>query len=292
LPAPVHGRCLSPLLRAPHPDCVDQQEQGADTFVLVSPKGEKKTYANLKVCLAEGMRMLTVHGPLPASRLRTEKKEETKDAAPPEASDPEQVKEKCDALGGERSKKRRACRAMIDACENATELPIRLKTTRGSFKAESKEACVDLSISLARRSAQLGSAEPEQAEEEAEEKAPRKKARRAEPTPEIPPAIIKPFSELALPLRVTGEDREESRTLMLGGGKGMRIRLQYSVKRIKGRARYLMTYSVFRGKEQLADEQTLKFSAPGRKLNLAFEIVPSKEGDFSELQSFKIVEMK
>jgi hypothetical protein len=79
---------------------------------------------------------------------------------------------------------------------------------------------------------------------------------------------------------------------MLGGGKGMPIRLRYTVQPVEGDHRYLMTYTIFRGKERLSEERSLEFSAAGGRINLAFELDPWKEGDLSSFRSIRIVSMK
>ena len=195
-------------------DCVTQHERGETRFVLVGPKGQKRSAKDIKACFEASQRIPMQLGALPAARL-----------APKRAEQPRQ-------------------------------------TTPASQKAPS-------------------------ASQETE-------APRTQPASDSSSLrLLKSFGDVGLRLHVTGgAEREERRVLLFGRGKGLPIRLRYSVRSIEGTARYHMTYTIFRGNRLLSGEQSLEFSASGGRIHLAFEVEPWKEGDFSSLKSIRIVSEK
>ncbi|MFA4974113.1 MAG: hypothetical protein WC683_16005 [bacterium] len=81
------------------------------------------------------------------------------------------------------------------------------------------------------------------------------------------------------------------RTLLLGKGKGARVKVEYSVGKTESPEIFEMTYDLTLNGEVLGNRQSLRFKAPLNNVSLQFEITPSAEQP-GIVQSIRIIQMQ
>lgn len=203
---------------------------------------------------------------------------------------------KCEKLEG--TEQHGACMEISAECAKSSSWPFSIETTGGYFEAENQSMCLRLGKILAGKGFELGKPIPKSAEP-------------AEPTPdaapnesvdETPPAeepedddsaatFVKSFADINLRLKVTGDSYATAkRILHFEGGKGIPIKLEYRIEELPSGS-YSMDYTVYKGKEQIGEEESITFEASDGKIDLGFEVKLYDPDDFGSIESVTIVNL-
>lgn len=208
----------------------------------------------------------------------------------------------CDPMKG---KQKEGCIDLVKECTQVESWPHTIETTgERHYSPASPASCMRLAtilsgsnrflLSTAERFKDKETNSPKPEKKTTQDRKQRTSTRKSTPTYDSDTAssnftITKPFSDINLRLRVTGNRKvEEKRTLHFEGGKGLPLEIRYSVEKLST-GRYLMEYSLSRRGKAIGGDQSITFSAPNGVINLAFEIVLAKENDFSKIRSITIV---
>ncbi len=261
---------------------------------FVSPLGKDPSFEKQEAATSESQ------SPAPAAPEEAEDEQQVEATAghtPPSAEAKAQHAENCDSLEGEG--KQGACAEISALCASNSSWPLTIETTGGYVEAKNEYLCMMLAQIVAGKGSVLG----EPVAKDAKAAKPPEEAGSSE-APDAPPPpddqageeddgiyLTKPFSDSNLRLKVTGGNSVEvRRTLHFEGGKGIPIKMSYSVEALSDDS-YLMKYSISKGKEPIDEDQSIEFKAPGGEINLGFKIGLYDEGDFGSIKSIEVVEL-
>lgn len=99
---------------------------------------------------------------------------------------------------------------------------------------------------------------------------------------------MKPFTAQLIP---DNRKMVAKRTLLLGKGKGARVKVEYSVGKTESPEIFEMVYDIALNGEAIGNKQSLRFKAPLSNISLQFEITPNAEQP-GIIQSIRIVQMQ
>jgi len=201
----------------------------------------------------------------------------------------------CSNAGAPGSKEYNTCASVIDICQASEEGPYEIFTDAGPVAPPNRKACMNVAPALAKMGYEI--VDPSHAPEEeatAEETPAEEAVDEAEDggTDDEGAAVhVKSFADTNLRLKVTGEEyATEKLTLHFEGGKGIPIKLEYRVEQLESGS-YSMHYSVYKGKNQIGDEQAITFEADDGKIDLGFKVKLYDPDDFGSIESITIVEL-
>lgn len=195
-----------------------------------------------------------------------------------------------------------ACADMVARCTEDGSWPRHIETPWGRFTPTKHSTCMEIAEILVHR---IVSGDETEAQ-------PSTPPARKEPSPQAPPKqtppnssaapltpikradpakhLIMPFSHCGIRrLGTTGTSRAEiRRTLHFPDGKGLPMRLRYSLKPFSDGRYVSMEYTIFRGRKPIGGKQSIVFEQRGT-LNLGFEIQLRNPHDYSRITSMSIV---
>jgi len=198
------------------------------------------------------------------------------------------------------AKSEEACVGMATKCANESEWPMKLSTTGGVFTAKDEDKCFLFSKVLAGKGYELGTpgAIPPKPKDESTGSAETEGAK-AEDSHDTTdgdefegrePDFVKSFSDLHLALNANGETIEEEMVLHFEGGKGIPIKLEYSIEKLSS-GRYSMDYTIYKDDSSIGGEQSITFEVSGKGLELGFAIKLRKKDNFKKIKWIEIVEI-
>lgn len=202
----------------------------------------------------------------------------------------------CSKAGAPGSKEHDTCKGIVDICQASPEGPFEIYTDSGPVTPHDQSTCMKVAPALAIMGYELVDPSESPAEDE-----PEVKPEAAEPAvdEEVPgsddsdedgtTAIIKSFADINLRLKVTGDSYATAkRILHFEGGKGIPVKLEYKIEQLST-GRYSMNYTVYKGKAQIGEEESIIFDAEDGKIDLGFKVKLYDPEDFGNVESITIV---
>jgi hypothetical protein len=200
--------------------------------------------------------------------------------------------------GSPGSEEHGTCVSIIDTCQASSEGPYKIPTDAGVVEPGNQFACMKVAPALAKMGYKLVG--PSNAPDA-------KDAPETPPTADVKPDVeetesdeadddsdvtfVKSFADINLRLKVAGDTYTTSKhKLHFEGGKGIPIKLEYRIEKLESGA-YTMHYTVYKGKNQIGDEESITFEASDGKIDLGFKVKLYDPDDFGSIESITIIEL-
>jgi hypothetical protein len=194
----------------------------------------------------------------------------------------------------------KACTDTVQFCSTNETWPERVKTRWRDFLAVDRTACMKFAsihaYLLKTHTRDEAAPTPEQPPVAEKKQTPTVDRNQTPRGIQIAPAgnrQIKAFSDCGIRrLSMTGNAFSEvRRTLHFPNGKGLPIKLRYSLKPLNDGGLVSMEYTIFRGRTPIGGQQSILFQPHNDGLHLGFEIHLARSNDYSRIDSMSIISL-
>jgi hypothetical protein len=199
----------------------------------------------------------------------------------------------CKKAGAAGSEEHGTCVSIVDTCQASSEGPYEIFTDAGVVEPNNQVSCMKVAPALAKMGYKLVDPSGAPKADDAPETPPTADAKPDvdEADDESAATFVKSFADINLRLKVTGDSYATAkRKLHFEGGKGIPIKLEYKIEKLPSGS-YSMVYTVYKGKNQIGDEESITFEASDGKIDLGFKVKLYDPDDFGSVESITIVEL-